>query len=265
VLLKVQVLVRALVVSKTPALVTGLIKGESPFGPRTGKEPVLTSARKYVSNFRKEHVRVATVPEYMHVSDVEVREAPKHAKSVEQGGTGVVAGFSEKSQIDETSEFMQECQFAECGDSVYPVSVVPNNSVDSANVNSGEFTFRFSPVLHVDFWRRHLPLVYTAEDAKFLLDAICDGVDVGRPVAAESLESPNWQSAIAAADQVSEVIAADVAAGRVLGPFREPPFEVFIVSPLGAVPKKGSGIRVIHDLSYPCKGSVNSMIDKDLI
>jgi hypothetical protein len=35
--------------------------------------------------------------------------------------------------------------------------------------------------------------VYSAEDAKFLLDAICDGVDVGRPVAAESLESPNWQ------------------------------------------------------------------------
>jgi hypothetical protein len=78
------------VVSKTLALVTGPIQGESPLGLRTGKESVLMSARKYVSSFRNEHVRMATVLEYMHVSDVEVREAPKHVRSVEQVGTGVV-------------------------------------------------------------------------------------------------------------------------------------------------------------------------------
>jgi hypothetical protein len=53
-----------------------------------------------------------------------------------------------------------------------------------------------------------------------------------------------------------------VAAGRVFGRRREPPFEVFVVSPLGAVPKKGSGISVIHDFSYPCKGLDNSIHDQ---
>ena len=49
-----------------------------------------------------------------------------------------------------------------------------------------------------------------------------------------------------------------------MGPFTAPPFENFIVSPLGAFKKRGSSkIRLIHDLSYPVKGSVNSMISKE--
>ena len=48
---------------------------------------------------------------------------------------------------------------------------------------------------------------------------------------------------------------------RVLGPFRVPPFKTYAVSPLGLVPKKDSDeYRLIHDLSYPKKASVNSFI-----
>ena len=47
--------------------------------------------------------------------------------------------------------------------------------------------------------------------------------------------------------------------GRIAGPFLSPPFEPFITSPLGVVPKSEEGkFRVIHDLSFPKNNSVNS-------
>ena len=55
---------------------------------------------------------------------------------------------------------------------------------------------------------------------------------------------------------------ADVAANKKAGPFDRPPFKFFSVSPIGAVPKKGTNkIRVIHHLSHPFKGdSINHSI-----
>ena len=48
---------------------------------------------------------------------------------------------------------------------------------------------------------------------------------------------------------------------RIAGPFQSPPFSHFIVSPIAIVPKKEPGsFRVIHDLSQPRPGSVNSRI-----
>ena len=66
------------------------------------------------------------------------------------------------------------------------------------------------------------------------------------------------------AAKVSAVIAADVAAGKKAGPFNTPPFHNLFISPIGAVPKKGSDkVRVIHNLSYPFKGeSVNHGIEE---
>ena len=52
--------------------------------------------------------------------------------------------------------------------------------------------------------------------------------------------------------KVNDVIMADVAANKKAGPFDRPPFKFFSVSPIGAVPKKGTNkIRVIHHLSHP--------------
>ena len=52
---------------------------------------------------------------------------------------------------------------------------------------------------------------------------------------------------------------------RVAGPYEEPPFEFFIQSPIGLVPKDGGKkTRLIFHLSYPKKTdqSVNAQIDK---
>ena len=71
----------------------------------------------------------------------------------------------------------------------------------------------------------------------------------------------NHKSALRNPGLVSEKIQKELAAGRLAGPFLVPPFPKFIVSPLGLVPKKDGGQRLIHDLSYPHGNSVNSSID----
>ena len=49
-----------------------------------------------------------------------------------------------------------------------------------------------------------------------------------------------------------------------VGPFYEPPFNNFLVSPLGLVPKKEEGeYRVIHHLSFPEGSSVNDGISQE--
>ena len=67
--------------------------------------------------------------------------------------------------------------------------------------------------------------------------------------------------------KVEKVIGADCAALKKAGPFDTAPFPVMTISPIGAVPKKGSSkIRVIHHLSYPFGGdSINaSVVDEYL-
>ena len=56
----------------------------------------------------------------------------------------------------------------------------------------------------------------------------------------------------------------EVQAKRVAGPFEEIPFDYYIKSPVGLVPKDGSKTRLIFHLSYPKDGeSVNSGIPQE--
>ncbi|XP_056017308.1 uncharacterized protein LOC130053772 [Ostrea edulis] len=65
-------------------------------------------------------------------------------------------------------------------------------------------------------------------------------------------------------DVLKEKIGKEIGAGRVKGPFQEPPFKIFRVSPLGLVPKVQIGeFRIIHDLSSPEGNSMNDGICSD--
>ena len=57
-----------------------------------------------------------------------------------------------------------------------------------------------------------------------------------------------------------------VQAKRYAGPFKDPPFEFFIQSPIGLVPKdNGKDCRLIFHLSYPRNGeSINSETLRDM-
>ena len=80
-----------------------------------------------------------------------------------------------------------------------------------------------------------------AHKADVLLKGIRLGVPIGRQPAESIVESKNWPSALEHRDKVSEIIRADLEAGKLLGPFSVPRCEKFVVSPLGAIPKRGGG------------------------
>lgn len=64
-------------------------------------------------------------------------------------------------------------------------------------------------------------------------------------------------------DIVKSKINAEIAEGRIEGPFSSPPFTDFRLSPLAIVPKKEpNSYRLIHNLSFPAKVSLNDMTDK---
>ena len=104
-----------------------------------------------------------------------------------------------------------------------------------------------------------------------ILEGLSSGVEIGY-VGSRRMQrrAPNHGSATKnprVAAKISQIIGADVAAGKKAGPFKTAPFEFFSASPLGAVPKKPeegcvqveTDIRVIHDLSHPFGGnSVNN-------
>ena len=104
--------------------------------------------------------------------------------------------------------------------------------------------------------------VYDAPQALRVLTMLADGVRVGRTRATQVIVSPNWPSALEHGAKVENIIAMDLGQGRLHGPFTSPPYQAYIVSPLGAFKKRDSEkIRLIHDLSFPAQGSVNSLID----
>jgi hypothetical protein len=91
-------------------------------------------------------------------------------------------------------------------------------------------------------------------DRVFLNGVVRNGVLLVRPgEAIAPFSLPNYASAVAAAQQVSAVVADEVAQGWVIPAAVPPAF----VHPLGAVPKGDGGVRVIHDHSVPVGAGIN--------
>lgn len=76
--------------------------------------------------------------------------------------------------------------------------------------------------------------------------------------------SDNLKSARDNPEVLRDKVSKEVSLGRMFGPFIDPPFRNFRVSPLGVVPKKEAGkFRLIHHLSHPKGTSVNDGIPKE--
>lgn len=76
---------------------------------------------------------------------------------------------------------------------------------------------------------------------------------------------PNQKSVLERLDIAMKKIQKEILAGRVAGPFPEPPIDQLHISPLGIVPKKAPGeFRMIHNLSYPRGASVNNAIPQEM-
>ncbi|XP_069108938.1 uncharacterized protein [Argopecten irradians] len=74
-------------------------------------------------------------------------------------------------------------------------------------------------------------------------------------------DSKNLKSALDNANILNEKMTKEISAGRIAGPFANPPFSDLQISPLGLVPKKEPHeFRLIHHLSYPEGSSINDGI-----
>ena len=103
---------------------------------------------------------------------------------------------------------------------------------------------------------------YTQSEIQYLTDGFNNGFSLKFTGTPFSSVSSNHPSARDNPDILAELIAKELAMGRIAGPFSTPPLKPYVISPLGLVPKKQSGnFRVIHDLSFPKNASVNAGID----
>lgn len=97
--------------------------------------------------------------------------------------------------------------------------------------------------------------------SNFLFDGFCCGFHVNFVGDRLPFESPTLKSVLDQLEIARMKLRKECDAGRIVGPFRTPPFASFRTSPLGVVPKKDpSEFRLIHHLSYPKGNSVNDAI-----
>lgn len=104
---------------------------------------------------------------------------------------------------------------------------------------------------------------YHADTAQFLINGFEFGFKIPYYGSRCFKKTRNLQSALDNLPILRHKIQKEIEAGRVMGPFKDPPFPNCQVSPLGLVPKKNGDFRIIQHLSAPEGSSVNDGIPKE--
>lgn len=110
----------------------------------------------------------------------------------------------------------------------------------------------------------YLDIYPNLTDVKILSDGFRNGFNINYSGPRVETECNNLISATEHEAEMAEKIEKEISAGRIAGPFDSKPFPNLRLSPIGVVPKKEGGWRMIQHLSYPQGESVNSFIDPDL-
>ena len=93
---------------------------------------------------------------------------------------------------------------------------------------------------------------YLAPKFHYLMHGFTFGFSIRHMGSPNTKESPNLKTAIDMPDMVSSKIMAELSKQRLLGPLERPPWDTYVVSPIGLCPKKTPGeYRLIHHLSFP--------------
>ena len=106
---------------------------------------------------------------------------------------------------------------------------------------------------------------YDPVKTKYLVEGFTNGLSIrfeGNSKVRRT--APNLKLRVGNKVELWNKVMKEVELGRYAGPFKDPPFEYFIQSPIGIVPKdQGKKTRLIFHLSYPKTGeSVNAGIPK---
>ena len=101
---------------------------------------------------------------------------------------------------------------------------------------------------------------YPQEKIDFLVDGFMNGFDIGYAGTEERTDlSDNIPLKIGDATVLWNTIMKEVKAKRYAGPFEKIPFENYMQSPVGLVPKLENRARLIFHLSYEFKSSLGSL------
>ena len=105
---------------------------------------------------------------------------------------------------------------------------------------------------------------YDQKKTKYLFEGFTKGfrLHYEGPLRNCKRDAPNLKLRIGNKHELWNKVMNEVELGRYAGPFEKPPFDSYVQSPIGLVPKdKGLKTRLIFHLSYPKEGnSVNSGI-----
>ena len=95
---------------------------------------------------------------------------------------------------------------------------------------------------------------YNRDETEFLREGFTSGFDIGYdgPQQRKST-AENIPFSVGNETELWNKIMKEVKLGRAAGPFESIPFEHFIQSPVGLLPKAGNQTRLILHLSYDCK------------
>ena len=125
-----------------------------------------------------------------------------------------------------------------------------------------------TPVDYVAYERLLRESSYAEDEINFIVDGFKNGFDIGflGQINGVCRYAPNLKLRVGSLIQLWNKIMKEVKLKRFAGPYDEVPYEFFIQSPVGLVPKSGGqDTRLIFHLSYPRDGdSVNSQTPEHL-
>ena len=106
---------------------------------------------------------------------------------------------------------------------------------------------------------------YNKETTSYLLNGFTNGFQLGSTVDIRDIRPNNSKNVSNNDHVVRSKLQKEIEAGRIKGPFSEPPFTPLHISPLNIREKKTPGkYRLIQNLSYPYDGgSINDNIPPD--
>jgi hypothetical protein len=107
---------------------------------------------------------------------------------------------------------------------------------------------------------------YDPNITKYLVEGFTHGFSIGHLAEVEDSFGKNSHIVLSHEDIVADKLEKEIRLGRIMGPFDEPPFSPFHISPLNIRPKKSfNKYRLLHNLSHPYDGSsVNANIPEEL-
>ena len=116
--------------------------------------------------------------------------------------------------------------------------------------------------IKIDTLGQHLSSYPNIEDRDILYNGFRYGFRLNYHGPRIPFDSKNLKSVLTDPDRAREKIETEILSGRIAGPFDYRPISNLRCSPIGLVPKKTGGLRLITHLSYPPLHSVNDFIDE---